>query len=317
MTPVLEGKVALFGAAGAVGRALAPELESRRIAYRVVGRDAEKLRRAFPKAETVQADFLAGDGVDVAAAGIDTVFYLVGAPYTHFEQHPVMTRNALAAAHRNGVKRFVHIAPVYSYGPALTRPVPESQPHHPNTRKGRWRLEQEQAVLAEHSDAMRTVIVHLPDFYGPFADSSFANYFMNEAVAGKPATFIGPLDAQREFIFVPDAAAPLVELAALDDAYGRCWNLGAVSPITGRDFSNLVYAALGTKPRPRAVSKFMLSLFGLFNPFMREIAEMYYLYDSVFILDDSQLRARLGGFNKTPYSEGIRRTIDWIKSTKA
>jgi nucleoside-diphosphate-sugar epimerase len=64
-------------------------------------------------------------------ASVDTVVYLAGALCTYFGQQSVMTRNALAAAKRNGVR----------------------------------------------------------------------------------PTFIGPLDAKREFIFVPDVAEPLPKLA--------------------------------------------------------------------------------------------------------
>jgi nucleoside-diphosphate-sugar epimerase len=306
------GKVALFGAAGAVGHALAPALDALGQPYRVVGRDKERLAREFPGAQAVSADFLTGQNLDEAANGIDTIVYLAGAPYTHFEQHPVMTRNALTAAERAGVSRFVHVAPVYSYGPAKTTPVPESQPHLPNTKKGRFRLEQELAVLDAHGDRLRTLVLHLPDFYGPHAENSFANYFITEAIAGKRATFIGRLNAVREFLFVPDAAAPLLQLAALDDAYGRCWNLGARSPITGREFSQLVYAVIGKPERTKAVPKIALALFGIVNPMMREIAEMYYLYDSGFILDDSALRSRLRTVIKTPYADGVRQTVNGL-----
>jgi nucleoside-diphosphate-sugar epimerase len=312
------GNVAIFGAAGAVGHALAPTLDAARRPYRVVGRDKEKLGREFPQAESVDADFLSGHGLDEAASGIDTIVYLAGAPYTHFEQHPTMTRNVLVAAKRAGVSRFVHVAPVYSYGPAKTTPVPESQLHMPTTRKGRFRLEQELAVLDAHGDRMRTLILHLPDFYGPHAENSFANYFITEAVAGRTATFIGPLNAAREFLFVPDAAAPLLQLASLDDTYGRCWNLGARSPITGHELSKLVYAELGKPQRVRAVPKIAVQLLGIVNPMMREVAEMYYLYDSGFLLDDRQLRSRLAAVAKTPYADGVRQTVNYVRlATKA
>ena len=309
------GCIALFGAAGAVGHALSAALDRRGSQYRVVGRDLEKLRHEFPYVRCMRADFLSGEGVQEAAEAADTIFYLAGAPYEHFERHPIMVRNALAAAQKAGVKRFIHIAPVYSYGPAAIRPVPESQPHEPNTRKGRWRLEQEQAVLdAGGKSGMRTAIVHLPDFYGPYAGNSLANYFIREALQRKAATFIGPLDAQREFVYVPDVAEPLLAIAANEDVYGRCWNLGAVAPIRARDFTNLVYSQLGTKPNTRSVPKIALQLFGLFNPSMRELAEMYYLYDSDFILDDSALNAKLGGLRKTPYETGVRDTLEWMKT---
>jgi len=312
------GLIALFGARGAVGHALAAQLDQLGVSYRAVGRDLDALRREFPKADARAADFLSGQGVSEAAAGAGTIVYLAGAPYTHFEHHPVMTRHALAAAKEAGVRRFVHVAPVYSYGPVRTRPVPETQPHEPQTRKGRWRLEQEQVVLQAHDPtALRTLVMHLPDFYGPHADNSLANYFMREALGGKPASFIGPLAAQREFLYVPDVAEPLLALASHDDAYGQCWNLGGNAPITGRAFAQLVFEAIGRPPKYRSIPKIALQAVGLFNPFMREVAEMYYLYESSFVLDDSKLRRRIEEVKKTPYEQGVRATIAWMREHPA
>lgn len=308
------GLVALFGAGGAVGHALAEELDRRGITYRVVGRDTERLQHAFPKARAAHADFLSGDGLAEAAAGVDTVFYLAGAPYTEFFKHPIMVRNALSAARAAGVMHFVHVAPVYSYGPPIERPVPESQPHVPNTKKGRYRKEQEQAVLAADAPDFRTMVVHLPDFYGPNAELSYANAFMREALSGKTASFVGPLSATREFIYVPDTAAPLLALAALDDAYGRCWNLGGQTVIA-REFADGIFATLGKAPKYRSVPKWMLQIVGVGAPMMREVAEMYYLFADGFVLDDSALRERLGGITKTPISEGIAATLAWMRQT--
>src|SRR5580704_13709978 len=309
------GLVALFGASGAVGRALAPVLERREIGYRTVGRDAERLGRDFRRSQPVHADFFSGEGLGDAAQGVDTVFYLAGAPYTEFYKHPIMVRNALDAAQAARVKRFVHIAPVYSYGPARIRPVPETQPHAPSTRKGRFRLEQERAVLERNGADFTTVVVHLPDFYGPNADLSYANAFMREALGGKTASFVGRLDVQRELVYVPDVAEPLLRLAAMDDAYGRCWNLGGRA-IQARTFVDLVFATIGTPPKFRSIPKVMLQAVGIVQPFMREVAERYYLFDSNFVLDDSALQRRLNGYAKTPLAEGIAQTITWMRESE-
>lgn len=308
-----DGLVALFGASGAIGHALAPALDQRGVGYRAVGRDTQRIAREFPRAQALAADFLTGEGLAAAAQGVETIFYLAGAPYTEFYKHPLMTRNALDAAQRAGVRRFVHVAPVYSYGPPLTHPVPESQPHVPNTRKGRFRLEQEQAVLERHGAEFATMVVHLPDFYGPNAELSYANAFMREALAGKTASFIGPLRVQREFIYVPDVADPLLRLAALRDAYGRRWNLGGQS-IEGRAFADAVFAAVGSPPKYRSIPRFVLQLIGLGQPFMREVAEMYYLFDSGFVLDDSALQQLLGGWVKTPLPQGLAATVEWMRA---
>lgn len=308
--------IALFGAGGAIGHSLAPELDRRGVAYRAVGRDTARIQREFPQAHAVRGDFLSGDGLAEAAHGVETIFYMAGAPYTEFYKHPIMIRNALDAAQSAGVKRFVHIAPVYSYGPPLTRPVPESQPHVPNTQKGRYRLEQEQEVLARHGGAFATMIVHLPDFYGPHADLSYANVFIGEALSDKTASFIGPLDVQREFIFVPDVADPLLRASELSDAYGRCWNLGGQA-IQARAFADAVFAAIGRPPKYRSIPKFVLQGVGLFQPFMREVAEMYYLFNSGFVLDDTAMQQRLGGYAKTPIPTGLAQTVAHMTAANA
>lgn len=307
------GTTALLGAAGAVGHALVPELQAHKIAMRVVGRDTAKLGREFPGIESRRADFLAGEGLGEALSGVETVFYLAGAPYTHFEQHPVMTGHALAAARRSGVKRFVHIAPIYSYGLPITRPIAETQPRIPKTRKGLWRLKQEQLVEAAHGDGgMSTAIAHLPDFYGPAAENSFFNVFLRDAVAGKTATLVGVPDALREFIYVPDAAAPLLALAEREDAYGQRWNIpGSVS--TARKMVKISSDALGNL-KFRYGPKIVLQAMGLFSPMMREIAEMYYLEDSGMVLNGRKLHDRVGPFPPTPLDEGITATIAWIRT---
>lgn len=311
------GRIALFGAGGATGHALSAALVAAGVGFRTVGRSAGRLQAAFPQAEAREADFFSGAGVGEAAQGIDTVFYLAGTDYTHFERHPVMIANALSAAKRAAVRRFVHVAPVYSYSPAPGRRVVEQDPHAPATRKGRWRLEQEQAVLAaDDADAMRTLVVHLPDFYGPNADNGYANYFLRDAVAGKTATWIGPLGALREFIYVPDAGPVLVALAALGDAYGARWNLGG-STIVADEFVGRAFDVLGTPRKVRSASKLMLQGLGVFDATMREVAEMYYLSEGDVILDDSKLSARLGGIAKTPFDRGIAATIAWMKNDAA
>jgi nucleoside-diphosphate-sugar epimerase len=307
------GTTALLGAGGAVGHALVPTLRAHRVTTRVIGRDTAKLDREFPAIEARRADFLTGEGLGEALSGVDTIFYLAGAPYTHFEQHPVMTGHALAAARRSGVKRFVHIAPIYSYGLPVTRPIAETQPRIPNTRKGRWRLEQEELVEAAHGEGgMSSTIAYLPDFYGPNAENSFVNVFLRDAVAGKTATFVGVPDALREFIYVPDAAAPLLALAEREDAYGQRWNIpGTVA--TARKMVKISSDALGDL-KFRYGPKVVLQAMGVFNPMMREIADTYYLKASGIVLNGRKLHDRVGPFPPTPLDEGVAATIAWIRT---
>jgi iron complex transport system substrate-binding protein len=76
-------------------------------------------------------------------------------------------------------------------------------------------LEQEQSVLDSHSSALRTAVVHMPDFYGPYADLGYADVFIREALAGKTASWLGSLDAWREFPRMPTDRSGLLKLAAV------------------------------------------------------------------------------------------------------
>src|SRR5512142_793724 len=94
-------QVAIFGAAGAIGHAVAAELEARGMAFRVVGRARGKLEEAFGKmagAEICAADLAEPSQAASAARGADTIIYAVGVPYTAFQLHPKLMRVAVEAA---------------------------------------------------------------------------------------------------------------------------------------------------------------------------------------------------------------------------
>jgi nucleoside-diphosphate-sugar epimerase len=112
---------------------------------------------------------------------------------------------------------------------------------------------------------------------------------------------------------VPDAAPVLVNLAQCSDCYGERWNLGSAGEITAVDFITRVYRAAGRDPKYRSAGRTVLKIMGWFNPVMKELPEMLYLQETPVILDDSKLLARLGPVQKTPYEEGIRQTIDWMR----
>ena len=172
------------------------------------------------------------------------------------------------------------------------------------------RKEQEDIVLSAHGcGSLRTLLVRPPDFYGPEAELSYVRSLFEKALHGGTADLIGPLDTPHEFIYVPDLAKVLVAIAGREEAYGQAWNAAGPGTITTRRFAELVFAAAGRKPKLRVAGRNMLRLLGLFNPFLREVKEMHYLWTNPVLLDDARLRALLPDMVKTPYEEGIRLTL--------
>jgi nucleoside-diphosphate-sugar epimerase len=311
-------KAAIFGAAGAIGPQIAAELNGRGIPFRVVGRSRAKLEAAFAPlahAEIFEADLGDMRSAGGAARGIDTIFYCVGLPYPSHHLHPALMRTTLEAATAMNVERIVLVSSVYPYGVPRTARVAETHPREPHTRKGQYRKQQEDLLMEAHrSGKQRGLIVTLPDFYGPGATQALAHLIFEGAIANKTANWIGPVNTPHEFVYVPDTGPAIVELASRDDCYGETWNLGGPGAINTLDFVTRAYRAAGHSPKYRTAGRGVLKVLGWFNPLMRELPEMLYLQETPVILDDTKLIEKLGRVHKTPYDDGIRQTIEWLRS---
>jgi nucleoside-diphosphate-sugar epimerase len=305
--------IALFGAAGAMGQSIARAVSAKGAPYRVVGRSREALAAAFatdPLAEIVTWNPDDPASVQAAAAGIDTLVYLVGVNYWQFELHPQLMKQTLDGALAAGVQRLVLIGTVYPYGRPRSNPVREDHPRDPHTFKGRMRKAQEDLVLDAHAEGrIQATVLRLPDFYGPGVEKSFLHSAFTAAVTGSVANMVGPLDAPHEFVFVPDAGPVVAQLASTPEAYGHVWHLAGAGATTQRAIIEEIERQTGRRLRLRVAGKTMLRLIGLFSPFMREMVEMHYLLTDPVLMDDGALQGLLGGIVKTPYSEGVRKCL--------
>ena len=310
---------ALFGASGATGGTISQALEGAGLAYRVVGRDRASLESAFgsqPLAEIATWNPDDPVSVQAAATGIDTIFYLVGVPYNHFELHPKLMRATLDGAIAAGVRRIVLLTPVYSYGRPQSPTVSESHARNPETFKGKMRKEQEDLVLDAHAAGrIEATVLRLPDFYEGDPKKSLVGDIFAAALKNRNAMVIGPIDRPHQYAYVPDIGPLALALAREDRAYGRAWNFAGSGTITQREFATKVFAAAGDgKPKLMVFNQFMLRIAGMFDPIMRELADMNYLQSDPVLLDDSALRALLPNVHVTSYYDGIAQTLAAMKT---
>jgi len=310
------GKFALFGAAGAIGQSIAAALRAESQPYRVVGRSRTALSSSFgadPLAEIVTWNPDDPASVQAAAQGVHTLIYLVGVNYWQFDLHPVLMKKTLAGAIAAGVRRLVLIGTVYPYGRPRTTPVREDHPREPHTFKGRMRKAQEDLVFAAQAEGrIEATELRLPDFYGPGVDKSFLHAAFVAAVNGGVANMLGPIDQPHEFVFVPDVGPVVARLANTPAAYGHVWHLAGAGATTQRAIVDEIERQSGRRIRVRAAGKTMLRLLGLFNPMMRELAEMHYLLTDPVLMDDSALQQLIGPVRKTSYEEGVRQCLGAI-----
>lgn len=315
-------KVALFGAAGAIGHSVAAAMRDKGQPYRVVGRNERSLRLAFgadPLAEVVTWNPDAPASVQAAASGIETLIYMVGVNYWQFALHPELMRKTLDGAVAAGVKNFILIGTVYPYGRVQTgNPVREDHPREPHTFKGRMRKAQEDLLMqTDASGRIHATVLRLPDFYGPGVEASLLHRAAQAAVNGGTADLIGPIDRPHEFVYVPDVGPVVARLIDTPAAFGKIWHLAGAGVTTQRDLISEMERQTGRELKLRVAGKTMLRLLGLFNPFMRELVEMHYLMTDPLIMDDSALQRLIGPIRKTPYVEGIRQTLEAVRKTQS
>jgi nucleoside-diphosphate-sugar epimerase len=314
-------KVALFGAAGAIGQSIARALAAKGQPYRVVGRSEAGLRKVFgadPLAEIVTWNPDSAVSVRAAAQGIETLVYLVGVNYWQFELHPELMRKTLDGAIAAGVRNIVLIGTVYPYGRAGTNPVREDHPREPHTFKGRMRKAQEDLLMNAHAEGrINATVLRLPDFYGPGVEASLLHGAAVAAVRGGTANMLGPLDVAHEFMFVPDVGPVVTRLVDTPAAFGKMWHLAGAGATTQRAMVSEMERQTGTRLKLRVAGKTMLRVLGLFNRMMREMVEMNYLLTEPLIMDDAALRALIGPIHKTPYVEGIRQTLAAVADTRS
>ncbi|RYD47718.1 MAG: epimerase, partial [Verrucomicrobiaceae bacterium] len=142
---------ALFGASGAIGKSIAAAISGTATPYRVVGRSKGSLEETFgadPLAEIMTWDPDDPESVRRAADEVETVIYLVGIPYDRFHLHPILLKKTLDGAIAAGVKRFLLIGTLYSFGMPQAPLINELHPRTPHTKKGKYRKEQEDILMA-------------------------------------------------------------------------------------------------------------------------------------------------------------------------
>ena len=310
-------KIALFGAAGAIGQSIASAISAQGQSYRVVGRNEASLRKVFgldPRAEIVTWNPDSPASVEAAAQGIETLIYLVGVNYTQFELHPELMRKTLTGAISAGVKNILLIGTIYPYGLPQTLPVREDHPRAPHTFKGRMRKAQEDLLMQAHAEGLiRATVLRLPDFYGPGVEASLLHGAIRAAVYGGTADMVGPLDRPHEFVFVPDVGPVVARLVSTPAAFGKIWHLAGAGVTTQQELVSEIERQTGRKLKTRVAGKTMLRLIGIFNPFMRELVEMHYLQTQPVIMDDSALQQLIGPIKRTSYADGLRQALKGVR----
>ncbi|PEY34069.1 short chain dehydrogenase [Bacillus cereus] len=306
-------KALVLGASGSMGYAITKDLCSRGIDVVAFSRDRGKLEDLFCGEERIQivaGDVFKQENIVEAARGVDVIFHAVNIPYTDWElKQPKLLKNILETTKYHGAK-LAMVDNIYAYGRQGGEKVTEETIKKPHTKKGKIRL---QLDLMAKQAGVPVLTAHFPDFYGPNAESTLVHHTLQGVLANKISSFVGDKKLAREYIFTPDGAKAIVELALRDEAYGQNWNIPGSGVITGEEMIEHIRELTGYTKPIMTVKKRMIGMLGLFDKQMKEFLEMLYLTEEPVVLSGEKYESYIGEVPKTSYREGLKETILFLK----
>lgn len=294
----------VFGA-GPLGRAVADELAAEGRTVKFATRSGSNGGLSH---ECLRIDLLALKAGELPAEA-ERIFVCAAPLYWRWQEELVpMVEGALELAKATGAP-LVFADNLYAYGPS-TEPLTENTVCRPQGHKGRARLEAAEKILKAHeSGEVRAAIVRSSDFYGPGVQmSSLGSDAFRKAAEGKAVNCLGDIDQPHSFNFIQDFAGALVKVASNEDCLGQVWHAPSAAPLSVRETVKLIADECGREARFNVAPRWFFRLLSLFNRYMKELDEVYYLYTQPLIVDSSKYERRFGE-TATSHIQGIKKTL--------
>lgn len=295
--------VTVLGATGGLGRNVVDAALARGHSVRALVRS----KASLPSSVTVTS----GDATDLEtmkeACASEVVFFCVNPPFSEWARaFPPLLKTAIDAVRATGA-RLIFPGNVWIYGEVEPGAlIDESRPPAPSSERGKLRAAMEETLFSSGVDAR---LVRLPEFYGPSVVTLTARIF-RAVLEEKRLLWPGPLDAELEFVFMPDAAKALVAIAELGaSAPPRVHLPGSRS--TARNFLEQVSLAAKKAHRVSSVPAWALALAGMVDASAKGAHDIHHLQTHPVLLDGKLLERTLGEVPRTPLAEAIAQTLAW------
>jgi nucleoside-diphosphate-sugar epimerase len=297
----------ILGAGGIIGRGLAKELKQYTDKVRLVARNPSAINN---NDELVKADLTNPDQTNKAVENADVAYLTLGMQYkTAVWQRdwPIVMTNTINACKKNNT-RLVFFDNLYLYG-KVNGWMTENTPVNPSSKKGEVRAKISEQLINEYkSGNLNALIARAADFNGPTQNTFVHSLVYDKVSKGKKAQWFLNAKVKHSLTDTNDAAKATAMLGNTQDAFNRTWHLPTdKNALTGEEFINVVQEIYGKKTGYSILSKWMLSVVGLFVPVIKEINEMLYQYESDYLFDSSDFENHF--FKATPLRKSIENTI--------
>lgn len=262
-------------------------------------------------AELLVGDIRDSDALANALQDIDTVYHFaayisapgsVKEPQLCYDINVMGSLNLLLAAQRTGIKRIVFASSAAVYGDC-EEPVSENRVLYPQSPYAASKLSMEEtAKVFTREYGLDTVCLRFFNVFGPWQDpdspyAAVIPQFISSLDEGEGITILGDGLQTRDFVYVADVVEACRLAMTSDAAVGESINVGS-----GKSIS-------------------ILNLAGILQGFYSEAPEVQFGApregDVRFSeADINKAREALGYRPSLELEEGLRRTVEWFKSSE-
>ncbi|MBN9334985.1 NAD-dependent epimerase/dehydratase family protein [Devosia sp.] len=310
-----KGKVTVLGSNGHIGNAAM-------IAFRDAGWSVTGLGRTNRKPVS-GTTFVAGDAddVDVVRAAIADADVVVHALHLRYDQwgngRSEKQLQVVIDALGNSGKTLLFPGTIYNYR-AGDRTISPATRQSAEAPRGEIRIRLE-TLLREASSAgkFQTIILRGGDFFGPGNRGEWFEAAMLMDVAKGKIYNMGALNTRHSWAYLPDLSRAFVVLAEKREALGKFENFHFAGHwVSHGQMMGAIQTALPGKVVVSPLQWWMIRAVGLFNPVMRDIYRMRYLWVNEMELVDPRLDALLGPDFGTPFEEAVAATVEELVGAK-
>ena len=261
------------------------------------------------KVEVIAGDLRDTSAVRQATEGISHVFHLgalIAIPYSYLhpaevvETNVIGTLNILMAAREYGIQRVVHTSTSEVYGSAIYTPIDEKHPLQGQSPYSASKIGADKLVESFYRSYDLPVVTLRPfNTYGPRQSARAVIPTIIHQALRQNLIYLGNIEARRDITYVTDTVSGFLKVAEVPGIEGETFNLGTGYEVSITDLVKEIGGLLGTS-LDVAVEPQRL------RPVKSEVQRL---------LSDNRLaRQRLKWEPLIPLRDGLRATIDWIKT---
>ncbi|NSW94280.1 MAG: NAD-dependent epimerase/dehydratase family protein, partial [Bacteroidales bacterium] len=262
--------------------------------------------------------------------GCDTVFHLAAyaKPWSKdktlsYRVNVTGTENLLKASQKEGIKRFIFTSSAAVIGPSpATEPVDEefarTVPYYNEYET--TKAEAEELVRAYGMKGMETVIVNPPRVYGPgpVNESNSLTRIIKLYYLGKWRIMPGNGKCIGNYVLVDDVVNGHL-LAALKGKSGERYILGGEN-LTFKQFFDILSEVTGRRRKLISFPVWLMIAVASIMEWQANITGIPPLITASWVKKylnhwclSSEKAVKELGYSITPFSEGAKKTIDWLK----